>query len=183
MDGWFKRRASGLEHQALSTSHTSRLPLPSMHDAGHVLRFRDGYYAFLLFIILSLPPATVASTSSLYSAATQCGPFTITWENTTSPLSLLILPFDTQPIISNLTNPLYDPVAATWNYTLDQLPLKSGVKFIVTLDFGYGAPFSSLTRYNSESSPRIRSFWLHFPQQVDLPEMYPWSKQWVTRLI
>ena len=126
---------------------TSRLGTPrlsSMSDAGHILRFRDRHnksyhdHAFTLFILLALP---VATTSSPYSAATQCGPFSITYGDTTSPSHLLILPFDAQPTFSNLTNAIYDPVTRTWTYTLDKLPLKSGAQFIAALDYGHGEFF------------------------------------------
>ena len=118
-----------------------------MSDA--VRRFKYGYknkpsHAFFLFILWALLAATVASTSSPFSAATQCGPFSITYGDNPSPLNLLILPFDAEPIISNLTNSLHDPVSRTWNHTLDKLPLKSGTQFIVTLDYGDGAPFSRM---------------------------------------
>lgn len=97
------------------------------------------FYLFSSFFF-AFPVATMASTSS----PAQCGPFSATYENITSSSSLLILPFDAQPI-RNLTNPNFDPVTKTWNYTLDKLPLKVGTQFIVTLDNGYGAPLSSPT--------------------------------------
>ena len=131
--------AQPLESLALGTP---RLSL--MSDAGHILRFRNRHnksyhdHAFTLFILLALPAAT---TPSPYSAAIQCGPFSITYGDTTSPSSLLILPFDAQPTFSNLTNALYDPVTRSWIYTLDKLPLKSGAQFIAALDYGHGEFF------------------------------------------
>lgn len=107
-------------------------------------------YLFFLLIFFALPATTMASTSS----PTQCGSFSATYENVTSSSSLLILPFDAPPI-RNLTNPNFDPVAKTWKYTLDKLPLKAGTQFVVTLDNGYGAPLSSPAWRASYQSPHI----------------------------
>jgi hypothetical protein len=96
-------------------------------------------------MLLSLLAPTVAFTPS-YSAATQCGPFTVTWGGpdvtTGPPYVLLILPFDTHPTILKLPNSTYDTTTKIGNYTLDKLPLKSGSQFVVSLEDGIGALFS-----------------------------------------
>jgi len=73
---------------------------------------------------------------------------------------LLILPFDASPAIFKLPDSSYDPTTKTGSYTLDKLPLKSGVQFVVAMDDGYGALFlrphvSQSSHYPSGPFPSI----------------------------
>jgi hypothetical protein len=69
------------------------------------------------------------------------------------PFVLLILPFDARPAILNLPDSSYDATTKTGNYTLVKLPLKSGAQFVVSMDDGYGAPFSRPIRFRALTQP------------------------------
>ena len=135
--------------------------LSSISDTGQfVCGSRNGCkcYPTLPFslVFFSLLATTVTFTPS-YSAATQCGPFTVTWgglDLTTSPaFTLLILSFDAQPAIMQIPDSTYDNTANTGNYTLEPLPLKSGTKFVVYTDDGYSALFSCPRLFRALTPP------------------------------
>ena len=100
---------------------------------------------FLTLSLFSFPTATVAFAPS-YSAATQCGPFSATWNWSGTvdgpPFVLLILPFGAQPTIVEVPHYAFNPTTMTGNYTLDKFPLKTGTQFIVSMLYGDGGLFS-----------------------------------------
>ena len=152
-------------------------PLSATADASHfVWRYRyqsKGYWTlFLGLIFFTFPGATVSITPS-YSAPTQCGPFTITWVGQWPPFELLIMPFDADPVWSEVPAPgqgiSYSTITNTSSYTLEKLRLKGGTQFLVTLDFGYGT-LDHLISHFSQSA--YTTFWPRPSKQINLTEMY-----------
>ena len=92
--------------------------------------------------------------------------FTVTWgwsNATTSPHFILFtLLLDAQPVIMQIPNSPYDVTANTGNYTLNKLPLKSGTRFIVSIDDKYGALFSCPILFRALTRP----FRLFFPSRT-----------------
>jgi hypothetical protein len=86
--------------------------------------------------------ASSSAFTPLYSTPTQCSPFSVTWggSNVTTgpPFVLLILPFDASPAVLKLPDSSYDATTKTGNYKLDELPLKTGTQFVLSMDDGYG---------------------------------------------
>ena len=111
---------------------------------------------FLGFALLSSLVTTAAFTP-LYSPATQCGSFTVSWagSNVTTgpPFILLVLPLDASPTILKLPDSSFDATTKTGKYTLDKLPLKSGAQFIVTMDDGYGMLVSNPETFRPLTRP------------------------------
>ena len=120
----------------------SSINLITMSDAGHVL-WKCSYASLFLSLILffSLPATTVALNVS-YSAPTQCGPFQIAWDDSVVLFDLSILPFNDRPVFPpslTLIAAPRDPITKTYNYTFNELPLKSGTQFVVLMNYGFGA--------------------------------------------
>ena len=139
-----------------SIQHTSQLPimkwnvprLSSIADAGHVWRSRDRYRSYctlyLSLVLCSLPVAIVAF-APIYGTPIQCGEFRFSWHGPSSPVTVVILPFDGRPIsMTPVTTFIFKDATYTWNGTLSSLQWKSGTQFIAAWDYGYGAVFSSL---------------------------------------
>ena len=105
------------------------------------------YMLSLTLFFFSLPTVTVAFTTS-HSVATQCSPFTVTWNWSGSadgpPFLLLILPFGAQSTIVEVPHTDFNATTMTGSYTLDKFPLKSGTQFIVSMLYGEGALFTRL---------------------------------------
>ena len=120
----------------------------SFFGPGHGYTFH--YVPFITLLLFSLPTVTTAFAPS-YSAPTQCGPFSTTWNRTGvvdgPPSVLLILPFGAQSTIVEVPQYAYNPTTMTGNYTLDKLPLKSGTQFIVSMLYGDGSLFSRPIRF------------------------------------
>ena len=112
---------------------------------------------FFLGLALLSPLIATMPVTPMYSSTTQCGSFTVNWtgSNVTTgpPFSLLILPLDAPPTILKLPNSSFDAMTETGKYTLDKLPLKSGVQFIVTMDDGYGVFVSTPETYTPLTQP------------------------------
>ena len=122
--------------------HLSYQPT-TMSDAGHVIRkcsYACSYFFISLIIFFSLPTITIAVS---ISHSTQCGPFRVTWDDSVSSSSLYILPLNDRPVNVENGSIVHDTQTKTYNYTLNKLPLKTGTEFVVGLDYGSGAPFSS----------------------------------------
>ena len=169
-----KARSSGSPARACPQavwhlSYSAPLPAMQIHiphlsltfGAGQfVWRSRDGYKyhptIFFGLVLSSLLTATVAFTPS-YSEATQCGPFNVTWGGlnvtTGSPWVLLILPFDTQPVIVDLPDSSYNNATKIGNYMLDNLPLRGGIQFIVSMDDGNGTLFAHAILFRGSYDP------------------------------
>ena len=128
----------------------------TMYDAGHVIRQCSYASSYLLFTSLifffSLPVITVAISVS-HSPPTQCGPFQVIWDDPVLTASMYILPLDDRPVNVDNRSIVHNTQTKTYNYTLNRLPLKTGTQFVVVLDYGSGALFSSPLQYtNSECS-------------------------------
>jgi hypothetical protein len=110
--------------------------------------------------LCSIPTATLALTPR-YPAATQCGPFTVSWTwgessgTTKPPFHMLILPFDAYPTIIKLPDLSYDVNTKAGNFTLERLQLKSGTQYIVFMGDGHGVLFSGPRRFRGLTRP----FW------------------------
>lgn len=136
---------------------TSPINLITMSDAGHLI-WKWSYALFLsLVLFFSLFTTTTAFDAS-NSAPTQCGPLHLAWDDSYILFNIMVLPFDARPIIIDglgLITALHDKQAKTFNYTLNNLPLKSGTQFVVAADYGFGALLFSapkhglLTQYHS----------------------------------
>ena len=109
-------------------------------------------------VLFSLPIATLALTPR-YSAATQCGPFTVSWTwgesngTTKPPFHVIILPFDAHPTIIKLPGFSYDVNTKAGNFTLDELRLQSGTQYIVSMGDGYGVLFSGPRHFRGLTRP------------------------------
>ena len=124
----------------------------AMSDASYIIRKCSYARYYLLFISLiiffSLPTITIAVDVS-HSTPTQCGPFQVIWNDSVLYPSLFILPLDDQPVNVDNRSIVHDTQTKTYNYTLNELPLKTGTKFVVTLDYHSGALFSSTLLYTN----------------------------------
>ena len=129
--------------------------LTTMSDVGRVI-WKSSYSLFFgLIIFFSLPATTLAFNVSI-SAPTQCSPFNITWDDSVSLFNLYILPFNDIPVVADDQSLIHDNITKTYNYTVNELPLKNGTQFIVVLDYGSGARLSSpLLIHNF----RVLTFW------------------------
>jgi hypothetical protein len=119
-------------------------------------------FATGLLFLAKLQSAKAFSTSFAFSQS--CNAFTINWNATADqqigpPFSMLIVPVNPPDAPSDTStgqgpNGLSPPIRrdipdSAWNaanrsgtYTLDQLPLKAGERFIVIMDDGFGKPSS-----------------------------------------
>lgn len=126
-------------------------------------------------LIMALPVTFPPLFNIYHSAATQCGPFSVTWVAAGSsvlsgpPFTLLILPFDAEPIALQLPDSSYDTTRRAGSFTLNRLWLEKGTQFIIsmddTTDLRSGALFSAPKRF--------QDLLALFSQKVELLEMYP----------
>ncbi|PVF94183.1 hypothetical protein CPB86DRAFT_54018 [Serendipita vermifera] len=117
--------------------------------------------------------------STSFTSATSCGAFTVNWNATAEqsigpPFSLLIVPVNSPdapadssaargpgslspPIRRDIPESAWNAASRSGSYTIDQLPLQAGERFIVVMDdgFGYGTGGVSLIHRveTSGSSP------------------------------
>ena len=138
--GWGEQEDVGGLHHLVGTSPIN---CTAITHAGYVIRkcsYACSYLLLLsLIIFFSLPAITVALTVS-YSTPSQCGPFNVTWDHPSDFYKFYILPLNGQPEI--VDDQVHDKSEVqAHEYLVDQLKLKTGTQFVVSL--GDGALFSS----------------------------------------
>lgn len=118
--------------------------------------------ALLLVQLLLWHPAC-AFIPTITTPATSCGSFTVSWNalstdtQTGPPYSLLIVPVNDNgaasddavgtavtaavPVQYAIPDSAWDATARQGSYTVDELPLPIGERFIVVMDDGYGKSY------------------------------------------
>ncbi|KAI5999859.1 hypothetical protein F5J12DRAFT_952009 [Pisolithus orientalis] len=71
--------------------------------------------------------------SMLVGAATECGPFNISWTGGQSPFQIAIFTVSSSPVFHNVSSSAYQG-----SYTIPQLPLPQGLQFVVILSDATG---------------------------------------------
>ena len=119
-----------------------------MSDLGHLI-WKWPYALFLSLVLFCSLFTTTTAFEAFNSAPTQCGPLHVAWDDSYILFNIMVLPFDARPIIidgGGLITASRDKQAKTFNYTLNNLPLKSGTQFVLAADYGFGALLFSLPK-------------------------------------
>ncbi|KAG8777059.1 hypothetical protein FRC16_004311, partial [Serendipita sp. 398] len=115
-----------------------------------------------------------AFTTTLPSSATQCGSYTVTWSATESqsigpPFKLSIIPVNgpqassadagglgpaglSLPIVTTIPDTAFDAVTRSGSFKIDAFPLRSGERFIVVMDDGFGLGTGGVSSIQTVSS-------------------------------
>ncbi|KAI6047695.1 hypothetical protein EDC04DRAFT_2619540 [Pisolithus marmoratus] len=106
-------------------------------------------------LYLFSPILTVKAFSVSVGTATECAPFTISWTGGQSPFEISIFPVFDVPRLYSVPSSAYS--GNQGSYTIPQLPLAEGKKFVLTISdatgFGTGGATNVIQVAGSTSSP------------------------------